>query len=135
MQDCLFCKIINGDVPSSKVYEDNEVIAFLDIMPTNPGHTLIVPKKHGKDIFEVDDELLGKLIITVKKIAKAIMQATNASGFNLILNTGETAGQVIPHFHFHIIPRHAGDGHEHWKGKEYAEGEMQAIAEKIKNLL
>lgn len=135
MNDCLFCKIINGEIPSSKVYEDNEIIAFLDIMPTNPGHTLVVPKKHGKDIFEIDEDLLGKLAIAVKKIAKAVMQATKATSFNLILNNGATAGQVIPHFHFHIVPRHEKDGYHHWKGKEYAEGEMRAMAEKIKNLL
>ena len=130
--DCIFCKIIKGDIPSAKVYEDDRVIAFLDIGPANKGHTLVLPKKHSANILEDDLEDLNACMNAVQIVAKAIIKAVNAGGFNLIVNTNKTAGQVIPHTHFHIIPRFDDDGLKHWPQGKYKEGEMQEIQQLIK---
>ena len=132
MEDCIFCKIIKGDIPSAKVYEDDRVMAFLDIGPANKGHTLVVPKKHSKNILEDDLEDLNACMNTVQKVAMSIIRAVNAGGFNLIVNTNKTAGQVISHTHFHIIPRFKNDGLKHWPQGKYEEGEMASIQKKIK---
>ena len=136
MSDCLFCKITNKTIPSAAVYEDDNVYAFLDINPVNPGHTLIVPKVHTDGLIDADDQVLEKLIVATKKVSKAVMKATDSKGFNIILNNGEVAGQVIHHMHFHIIPRFKDDGLVHWKNKAYKEEEqMTEMAEKIKKEL
>jgi len=129
--DCIFCKIIKGEIPSSKVYEDDRVYGFLDIAPVNKGHTLIVPKKHSSDVLEDDLEDLNACMKAVQVVAKAVIKATDAGGFNLITNTKKAAGQVIPHTHFHIIPRFEDDGLKHWPHHKYEEGEMSIIQEKI----
>ena len=131
MDDCIFCKIIKGDIPSAKVYEDDRVIAFLDIGPANKGHTLVVPKKHSNNVLEDDLEDLSACMKAVQITAKAVMKAVNAGGFNLITNTNKTAGQIIMHTHFHIIPRFENDGLKHWPKGNYKEGEMQEIQKKI----
>ncbi|MBS3053891.1 MAG: HIT family protein [Candidatus Aenigmarchaeota archaeon] len=107
--DCLFCKIIRGEIPSRKVYEDKDSVAFLDINPANPGHTLVMPKKHAENIFDADDELLGRVIVAAKVISKKIKESLNADGINVIQNNGRHAGQIVNHIHFHIIPRFAND--------------------------
>jgi len=135
MSDCIFCKIISGEIPSHKVYEDKNVLAFLDINPINPGHTLVIPKKHSADLLEAPEETVVELIKIVKKIALAVMKATGAKGFNLGLNNGEAAGQAVTHLHFHIMPRLENDGYKLWAGKSYKEGQAKQIAEKIKNEL
>ena len=132
MEDCIFCKILEGEIPSAKVYEDDRVMAFLDIGPANKGHTLVVPKKHSKNILEDDLEDLNACMNTVQKVAMSIIRAVNAGGFNLIVNTNKTAGQVISHTHFHIIPRFKNDGLKHWPQGKYEEGEMASIQKKIK---
>ena len=129
--DCIFCKIIKGDIPSAKLYEDERVKAFLDISPANKGHTLIVPKKHSTNILEDDLEDLNACMKAVQIVAKAAIKGVNAGGFNLIVNTNKTAGQVIPHTHFHIIPRFENDGLKHWPPGNYEEGEMQVIQQRI----
>ncbi len=110
MDDCIFCKIVKGEIPSSKVYEDNDVFAFLDLRPSSRGHTLVVPKVHTADFLETSDMELIKTIVKVKKIAQGVMDGTGAAGFNLNVNTKPAAGQVIFHLHFHIIPRYEHDG-------------------------
>ncbi len=130
--DCLFCKIIKGEIPSVKVYEDDSVLAFLDIHPVNPGHTLIVPKIHSEGLLDADDKVLEQMIVATKKVAVAILQGLGYEAFNLEQNNGPIAGQVIPHLHWHIVPRSADDGLKHWPGKAYAEGEVEEIAKKIK---
>lgn len=133
--DCIFCKIIAGEIPSFKVYEDDEVIAFLDHTPTSHGHTLIVPKVHCNNLMDLPIDLASKIISVAQKIAPAIMTAVEAQGFNFSLNNGQVAGQVINHCHFHLIPRHFGDGLKLWSGTNYSEGEAQNILDKItKNL-
>ncbi|NLC96466.1 MAG: HIT family protein [Erysipelotrichaceae bacterium] len=103
---CIFCKIVNNEIPSYKVYEDDDFLAILDITQTTDGHTLVFPKKHVKDILEIDDETLSKLIILTKKLSENIMTKMNATGLNLLNNTNESAGQSVHHIHFHIIPRY-----------------------------
>lgn len=133
--DCLFCKIIQGEIPAAKIYEDDNVLAFLDINPVNPGHTLIVPKIHSDGLLDADDQVLGQMIVVTKKVAEAILQGLEYEAFNLEQNNGSIAGQVIPHLHWHIVPRTAEDGLKHWPGKEYAEGQAAEIADKIKSQL
>lgn len=133
--DCVFCKIIKGELPCVKVYEDDGVLAFLDIQPVNHGHTLVVPKEHFENLLETTEEVLAELIKAVKKIAPAVMAGVGASAFNLGVNTGSEAGQVVRHTHFHIMPRHQGDGYKLWGSKAYGPGEMEETGERIKEFL
>ncbi|PIP67275.1 MAG: HIT family protein [Parcubacteria group bacterium CG_4_9_14_0_2_um_filter_41_8] len=135
MNDCIFCKIIAGEIPSHKVYEDDEVFAFLDIHPVNLGHTLVIPKEHHKDLLSTPTELAQKLIIAVQKITPAILGAVGSEGFNLGVNNGESAGQVVFHTHVHIMPRFSQDRHALWHGKEMSQDELKEVADKIKSNL
>lgn len=135
MDDCLFCKIINGHIPSSKVYEDEHVYAFLDISPVNIGHTLVIPKKHVKNLYEMDDETTQQVFTAVKNLAEPIKRAVHADGINLEMNNDAVAGQVIFHAHVHIVPRFETDGFKHWKGTPYKEGQMQDVLKKIQSQL
>lgn len=135
METCVFCKIARGEIPSSKVYEDGNVLAFLDIAPIKKGHTLVIPKEHHETITDVPDILLQEVIVAVKIIATAVMRATGAGGINLSLSMHDVAGQTVPHAHFHVIPRHEGDGLKHWPQGKYEEGERDEYAEKIRSAL
>lgn len=135
MNDCLFCKIIAGDIPADKVYEDDKIVAFLDINPVNPGHTLVVPKEHSLNLYDVSDEILKKMIVLIKNLSIAIKSAVKADGINIEMNNDPIAGQVIMHTHMHIVPRFEGDGFTHWRGTQYKEGEDKKVAEKIKKEL
>lgn len=131
-KDCLFCRIINGEIPSAKIYEDDYVYAFLDIAPGQQGHTLVVPKKHSANILEFDNDHGAKILEAIQKIAPAIMNAMGAEGFNVIQNNNEVAGQTVFHTHFHIIPRKVNDGMGLWAPKPYETMEkMQEVATKI----
>lgn len=103
---CIFCEIIKGNIPSKKVYEDEDVIAILDISQTTYGHTLVIPKKHVENILECDKETLNKVLNKVQDIANMITSKLGAKGCNVLANTGEAAGQTVMHFHVHIIPRY-----------------------------
>jgi len=105
----VFCKIINGEIPSAKVYEDEDVLAILDLSQATKGHTLVLSKKHFANILEIDDYDYLKVMATAKELAKAITKAFNAKGVNILNNCGEAAGQTIMHFHVHIIPRYEND--------------------------
>lgn len=133
MNDCLFCKIIVGSVPSHKVYETDNVFAFLDIHPINPGHTLVIPKTHAAEFAETPDEVLTDLMLTVKKIAPRIVEAVGGTAWNLGVNSGHDAGQAVAHTHVHIIPRLSTDEHRHWQGKPEYENDLAVIAEKIRS--
>jgi histidine triad (HIT) family protein len=135
MDDCLFCKIAKKGVPAELIYEDDSVVAFLDIRPVNKGHTLLIPKKHAHDLLDTDDETLGLMIAGVKRLAAAIMAATGAAGFNLGVNTRPAAGQVVFHTHFHIIPRFAGDGLKMWPHSESEPKTRAQVAEEIKKFI
>ena len=129
-QNCIFCKIAKGEIPSIKVYEDDKFIAFEDMNPSNKGHTLIVPKEHSEDILDMKGEK-AELIGMIQKIGAACMKGLDAQGFNVMINTKPAAGQVIFHTHVHIIPRYEGDGLKHWPQKEASEEERIMNAEKI----
>jgi len=135
MSDCIFCKIVKGEIPCNKVYEDDKILAFLDINPINKGHTLIIPKEHYESTLETPDELIKHIAVAVKRIAKAVLEATGAKGCNIGINNGEVSGQLIFHTHWHIMPRFPGDGHELWKGNDtaYAKGEVEKMAKNIKD--
>src|SRR3989344_1251049 len=129
--ECIFCKIIKGELPSYKVYEDGSTIAFLDIRPVNAGHTLVVPKKHSQNIFDIAPEDWRAVSETVRKLAIAIEKGTNADGVNIAMNNREHAGQIVPHPHVHIIPRFKGDGFKLMPQRSYEQGEADVTLKKI----
>jgi len=106
MENCIFCKITDGTVPTPFLYEDEHTVAFLDMNQNITGHTLVVPKKHTVNIFDTDDETLARSMATVRRVASAVRDSVGAHGVNIDSNHGATAGQVVFHLHFHIIPRH-----------------------------
>ncbi len=108
--DCIFCKIVKGEVSSVKIWEDDEVLAFLDVSPVSDGHTLVIPKKHFNDVFDMDAMILQKVSLVGKNIASILKEKLNADGINFLQSNGKSAGQVIFHYHLHIIPRHENDG-------------------------
>lgn len=123
---CIFCKIANGEIPSSTIYEDEDFRVILDMGPAAKGHALLLPKKHFADLFELDDETAGKALKTAKKVAKKMTEALDCDGFNLVQNNGEAAGQTVFHFHIHLIPRYQEDGiGEFWKKQEISDTYME----------
>src|SRR3989344_1406990 len=136
MNDCLFCKIIAGEIPAQEVYEDDTVIAFLDIHPVNIGHTLVIPKEHSVNLYDTPDETLAHTMVIVKKLSVAVKEATGADGINIEMNNEPVAGQIIFHPHLHIVPRFSGDGFTHWHGaRDYRDGEAVEVSHKIKMYL
>lgn len=135
--NCIFCKIVAGEIPATKVYEDAEVLAFMDIGPIIKGHTLVIPKQHFDPITATPEPVLAKLMTVVKKIAAAQMNGLKADGVNVMQTNGAAAGQVVPHIHFHVIPRYTTDGHRwNWAAKKYDDpAEMQKLAAAIKAAL
>ena len=107
--DCIFCAIASGEIPSFKVYEDDLVLAYLDINPFTKGHTLVIPKAHFTGLLDTDDAVLAAVVARVKKVAAHLKAALPCDGFNILQNNGEAAGQTVMHLHFHIIPRYAGE--------------------------
>jgi len=131
-EDCIFCRIANGEIPSAKVYEDDEVLAFLDLAPANRGHVLIVPKRHYTNALDFPCEAAPAICQAVKKVGGALVEALNARGFNVFQNNGPAAGQTVFHIHWHIIPRFENDGLAMWAQGSYpSQEEMNALAEKI----
>ena len=135
MSDCIFCKIVSEEISSEKIYEDEYTMAFLDSMPSNPGHTLVIPKDHFENIYGLPDEDICRLMISVKKVATAVKNGVDADGLNISMNNESAAGQVIFHAHIHIIPRFIEDGHKLFGHKPYKEGEAKKVAEKIRKEL
>lgn len=130
--DCIFCKIVKGEIPCNKIYENEDVFVFLDRAPVNIGHSLVIPKKHFKNIYETQDEILAEMMKTIKIIATAIKSKIKADGINIIMNNDKAAGQVVFHSHIHIIPRLTSDGFTLWHGRRpYKEGEASETAQKI----
>ncbi|WEG12027.1 HIT family protein [Pullulanibacillus sp. KACC 23026] len=134
---CIFCKIIQGEIPAAKVFENEHVIAFLDIGQVTKGHTLVIPKDHQANIFELQEDTAAKLFAAVPQIARAIKQAFQPVGLNLLNNNGELAGQSVFHYHVHLIPRYGeGDGFGAvWKTNDVTPEARTEIAQKIADAL
>lgn len=131
--ECIFCKIVRGEIPCSKIYETGTVLGFLDIGPIRPGHALVIPKAHYPTILDLDPAVSADLTVAFKAVGAGIMEATGATGFNLGLNCNASAGQIVFHAHWHIIPRIEGDGLSMWPSGTYASmDEMNTMASNIK---
>lgn len=136
MAECVFCQIAEGKIPALKIYENEDLLAFLDISPLSDGHTLVIPKKHFERLDELPEDLACKIARILPKLSKAIVKATGAKGYNILQNNGKVAGQQVMHVHFHIIPRDEADGLGYrWLAKKYPEGKDKAIQEKILSAL
>lgn len=129
--DCIFCKIVRGEIPSQKIYEDEGAFAFLDIHPINRGHTLVIPKTHHENMFTAPEDVFTKLMGTVHLLAPKVKQAVGAEGINIGINNEAAAGQLVFHVHVHIIPRWSDDGHAQWHGNPYQDGEIATIRDII----
>ncbi len=138
MDDCIFCKIIKGEIPSTKIYEDDKVYAFLDIGPINQGHTLVIPKEHHVGSSSIPEDVAGRMFRVGSRIGVALKRAMDYEGFNLHLADGACAGQVVTHAHLHVVPRGVEDGFRwNWRQQPYADNEARSeaarkIIEKIK---
>jgi histidine triad (HIT) family protein len=136
VNDCLFCKMVAGQIPVTKIYEDDVVLSFLDIGPVSDGHALVIPVQHFEKLHDCPSELLGKVCARLGRIAAAVAKAMNSDGYNVLCNNGRAAGQLIEHLHFHIIPRNSGDGvFDHWPAYKYEKGKIEKIAVKIRENL
>ncbi|MFC5735768.1 HIT family protein [Cytobacillus gottheilii] len=139
MSDCIFCSIINGDIPAAKVFENEHCLAFLDISQVTKGHTLVIPKVHSENVYELDEETAANYFKAIPEISRAIKAAYNPIGLNLLNNNGEAAGQSVFHYHMHLIPRYGqGDGMGVvWKSNQsaYTPADLQEIASSIKDQL
>jgi len=135
--DCVFCKIVKGEIPSTRLYEDDDVLAFMDIGPVVKGHALVIPKAHHNPLMNTPPAILQKLITVVQRIAQAQMKGLQADGINISQANGSVAGQVVPHIHFHVIPRFASDGyHGNWIPKQYeSPQELQSFADRIRKAI
>lgn len=131
--DCIFCKIAAGEIPSRKIYEDKDLIAIMDLNPTSKGHSLIIPKEHCTNIYDIDEDIAAKVMKTAKKLATKMTVALNCDGFNLLQNNGETAGQTMFHFHMHLIPRYkdADNNMLKFTSVSFSDEEMDAIRNQI----
>ena len=131
--DCIFCKIVAGDIPVTKVFEDGACVAFMDIGPVAEGHVLLIPKTHAATIEDLPSQDAGGLLANLPRIALALRAATGCEGLNVLQNNGRVAGQVVMHVHFHLIPRNSGDAFEfNWPAGDYPPGRMAELARAIR---
>ncbi len=132
-KDCIFCKILNGEIPSFKLYEDDQTFAFMDINPAHPGHVLVIPKFHSPNIFEIPPEWIFASMTTVQKLALVVQETLTPDGINIVQANGEGAAQSVQHFHIHVLPRTNGDGLKlNWGLNPGDMDDISAMAEKIK---
>lgn len=131
MDDCLFCKIVKGEIPANKIYEDNNFLVFLDINPGSKGHSLLIPKNHETNLLNEKDDLGTKMLIVIKKVCKALKQSLGAEGFNIVSNINSVAGQEVFHTHIHIIPRYDPNEMSFWDPKKTEGEELVLLTEKI----
>ena len=131
MENCIFCRIVKGEITAEKVYEDKDILAFLDINPVNQGHTLVIPKGHFKMMVDTPDDVLSKVFLKSKELMNVIKEVMKADYVAV-----SVIGIDVPHFHVHLVPRYFNDGMAtFWPTKTYKDGEMKETAEKIRNLL
>jgi len=135
MENCIFCKIVKGGLPCSKLYEDESTLAFLDIKPVSDGHALVISKDHYEDIFDVPEIVLCQISSTLKKVSEAVMKGVDAHGISIGQSNKKSAGQIVPHIHFHIMPRFDDDGLKLWPQHDYEEGRIEEVQKKIKEHL
>ena len=136
MTDCIFCKIAEGKIPAAKVYEDKKTLAFLDILPANKGHCLVIPRAHSQNLVDMPDEDLIAVMKTAKKVAKAMSLSFGNASFNIVMNNGKEAGQVVFHAHIHLIPRFQKDRLRiKWSHLRYEGDEMKQYADNIKKFI
>jgi histidine triad (HIT) family protein len=134
--DCLFCKIVQGEIPSARVLETDQALAFLDINPLNQGHVLIVPRDHHANLLDLPDDLAAQTAALLPRLARAVKLATGADGLNVVVNIGEVAGQTIHHIHWHVIPRFLGDPvHWPWPQGRYVGDELSQMQASIQQAL
>ncbi len=130
--DCIFCKIANGEISSKTLYEDEEFRVILDLKPAAKGHALILPKEHASSLYELSDEAASKALVLAKKMAVRMTDRLECDGLNLVQNNGETAGQTVMHFHMHIIPRYKNDGQAiDWEPKDVSQEELEEVKKQI----
>ena len=134
MEDCIFCKIVKGEIPSFKVYEDEKVFAFEDINPISPGHTLIIPKRHAQDLWEISGDDLTAVHLASRKIIQAIQNVLQPSGVACVQLNGPGANQVVLHYHLHLVPRMAGEPELPVATWEIKEGDMEAVKETVERI-
>ncbi len=136
MEECIFCKIVKDELPSYKVYEDEKTLAFLDVNPINIGHTLVMPKNHAPTITEAQEDDLLALTMALKKVIGAIERGLGVENLNVFVNQGKDAGQLVPHLHYHIVPRHMGDGVKfEVPQRKLSEEEFTDVVEKIRSVI
>jgi len=134
--DCIFCKIVAGEIPCHKLLEDERTLAFMDINPANEGHALVIPKAHSTDFYEVPEEDLAAAAIAARRVAAAVRKSVDPEGLNLVQCNGEAAGQSVFHFHVHVLPRRAGDELKmNWGLKPGDMDAIAAVAERIRAAL
>jgi Diadenosine tetraphosphate (Ap4A) hydrolase and other HIT family hydrolases len=132
MDNCIFCKIISGDIPSATIFENDEFKVILDRFPGNQGHVLIMPKQHCANIFDIDSDKAGRLFSLAVKIAGVMKKTLGFTDMNVLQNNGEIAGQTVPHFHLHLIPRYENDGIQiHWKQLDLTDEQIENVRKKI----
>lgn len=133
--NCIFCKLANGEIPTNAIYEDDDFKVILDASPASKGHALILPKEHYANIYEIDEEVLAKASRLAKKIITHEKDILKCDGYNVVQNNGEVAGQTVFHYHMHLIPRYASDDNTNvieWKHKEFTDDEMAQICKEMK---
>ena len=136
MDECVFCRILRGEIPSQKVHEDERSVAILDINPVAPGHALVIPRDHHETWTDLPADLAAALARTAQAVARGILKATGAEGFNLLVNNHRCSGQAIAHAHVHLIPRKTGDGIKfNWTTRSYEAGQIEKTAEAIRAAL
>lgn len=131
-EDCIFCKIANGEIPSKTLYEDEDFRVILDLAPATKGHALILPKEHAANLYELPEALTAKVLGVAKKVAAQMQEKLQCDGLNLVQNNGEVAGQTVHHFHLHLIPRYADDGQRiGWEPGESTPEGLEAVRKQI----
>jgi histidine triad (HIT) family protein len=136
MDNCIFCKIAGGEIPSITLYEDEDVKVIFDAGPATKGHALVIPKSHAANVFEISEELLAKAHIVAKKIATALKEATGCDGVNILQNNGEVAGQSVFHLHIHVIPRYEGDSANiKWEPGQQDEAYLKELVQKVNEII
>ena len=131
-EDCIFCKIANGQIPSKTLYEDGDFRVILDLGPATEGHALILPKEHAANLFELSEDVASKALLVAQKMAIRMKETLGCDGLNLVQNNGEAAGQTVSHFHIHVIPRYENDGQNiNWVPGSPSQEELEAVCQKI----